>query len=305
MRYKFDKIEERDVDFVVMRALCEIPEFVGCFLRRTNWKDAVVISVEHSYMDIRLGESDITVVVEFNNKKYGLLIENKIDAKAMNEQCQRYRTRGELGISKGEYEDYALFIIAPDNYIKTNVEAQKYDNKITYEELLVIFEKNGRFFDKQVIECAINKQVNGYTVQEVPAITCFWNDLYEFCSRINKEIEMYPVKGPKGFRSRWIQFKTNLKGTTLYYKSREGVVDLEFNGKQRDFNQLRNEINEFREDDMHWVQTGKTISLRIKVKPMNFENSISDYTKELEIMIDAVEKLTKFSVKLNDSGYMV
>ena len=45
-----------------------------------------VLSVELSKTDAKFGESDITVIVEIDGRKIGLLIEDKIDAIAMPEQ---------------------------------------------------------------------------------------------------------------------------------------------------------------------------------------------------------------------------
>lgn len=305
MELIFDKIEERDVDFVVMRAFAEIEDFISLFLSKIGIASAEVIKVEHSFTDSELGESDITVIIMVNNKKIGLLIENKIDAKAMHNQCGRYYLRGERGKEAGEYDDYAVFLIAPELYIKTNEEAQKYVNKVTYEEIYDFFVVAGRIFDSEIIKSATKKQEQGYIVQEVPAITEFWKKLYIYCCESNKEIEMYKAEGPKGPRSTWPQFKVPLKGTALYYKAEPGVVDLQFSGKSEDGNRLRSDLLEIKQEDMHWIETGSSLSLRIKVKPMNFRKEFGQYAEELKLMIDAVERMTTLATKLNDRGYVV
>ena len=74
MKLIFDKIEERDVDFVVMRAFSELPEFCSLFLKKIGYQSGKTISIEHSFTDNELGESDITVVALIENKRVGLLI---------------------------------------------------------------------------------------------------------------------------------------------------------------------------------------------------------------------------------------
>lgn len=55
------------------------------------------------------GESDITVVIEMEGRRYALLIEDKIDALAMPDQQFRYTTRGDKVIAKQEYDEYRDF----------------------------------------------------------------------------------------------------------------------------------------------------------------------------------------------------
>ncbi len=305
MKFIFDKIEERDVDFVVMRAFAELHEFCTLFLRKIGYQSGIVTKVEHSFTDNELGESDITVIAEIENKQMGLLIENKIDAKAMPEQCSRYTQRGNKGKIAGEYDDFAVFLIAPQSYIDSNDEAQKYINQISYEELMRFFMDADKIYDAEVIRAAIEKQAQGYVAQEVPAITDFWKNLYNYCCASDKQIEMYAADGPKGPRSTWIQFKIPLKGTALYYKANQGVCDLQFSGKLHDSLRLKTELAEFVDTDMHWADTGASLSLRIKVIPMDFKKPFEDYTTEIDTMLTAIEKLTMLAVKLNDIGYVL
>ncbi len=305
MKFIFDKIEERDVDFVVMRAFAELPEFRSLFLKKIGYQSGKVISVEHSFTDNELGESDITVIALIENKKVGLLIENKIDAKAMPEQCARYTLRGNKGISAGEYDEFSVFLIAPQSYIDSNDEAQKYINQIPYEELMQFFKDADKIYDAEIIRAAIEKQAQGYTVQEVPAITDFWKKLYNYCCSSDKQIEMYAADGPKGSRSTWPQFKIPLKGAALYYKANQGVCDLQFSGKLHDGLRLKTELAKFIDVDMHWADTGASLSLRVKAVPMDLKKPFEDYDTEIDTMLNAIEKLTLLAVKLNDIGYMI
>ena len=62
------------------------------------------------------GESDITVILQNQNTKIGLLIEDKINAIAMPEQCNRYSICGKKGIKNGDYKAFYVFIVAPEKY---------------------------------------------------------------------------------------------------------------------------------------------------------------------------------------------
>ena len=251
----FRDVSERDMDLLFLEELASSPEFLDIFLSKVNLSGATVCSVEQSKTDVKLGESDITVVVCKDNQKYGLLIEDKIDAEAQPNQYGRYIDRGETGKKNGEYIDYFVFIIAPKAYLVANEEAKKYRYQVEYEECLQYFKSKDNIrskFKAQHIEQAIEKQKKGYQVQEVPAITDFWEKFFEYCRDSGKQIEMYPIKTPKGAKSQWAQFKTVLKGTELYYKADQGVVSLQFNGKASEATQLRASLIKWKSERMHW-----------------------------------------------------
>ena len=303
--FTFEKISERDVDFIIMREFAKSPEFADIFLNKVGRNGSKVTHIEHSMFDTELGESDITVIVKQNDSLCGLLIENKIDAQAMPEQYARYCQRGENGIKNQTYSDYAVFITAPQSYLDTNPEAQKYPYQISYETILDYFKSTNSPFECEIIRCAIDKQKSKYVVQEVPSITLFWNELYSYTQSSSFDVEMYPPKGAKGIRSTWPQFRVPLKGSALFFKSEKGYVDLEFSGKSYKASLLQTELSNYRKHNMHWWSTGKSLSLRIKVKPIDFTSPFNECIDEINIMLHAVEELTAVATKLNDISYVV
>ena len=300
-----DQIEERDIDFLVMRAFVDQPRFAALFLAKAGWKGAQVTCVEHSLTDPALGESDITIIVALDGKRHGLLIEDKIDAPAMPMQCRRYYERGNVGVANGDYDDFAVFLIAPQSYLDDNAEARNYENRISYEEMRTTLQALGAGFDCAVLERAVAKKASGYVLREVPAITQFWQALYDYCRTSGKAVEMYAPSGAKGVGSTWPQFRTPLRGTALYYKAGPGVVDLQFSGMRRESVRLKAALRGRLTGAIHWADTGNSISLRIKVAPMEFRNPFTRYPQEIAIMLNAVETLTAFAVKLNDNGFSV
>lgn len=305
MEFLLNKIEERDMDFVVMRTFAELPAFSSLFLNKIGLPTGEVISIEHSFMDNELGESDITVIVSLAGRRFALLIENKIDAHAMPDQCSRYFQRGIRGCMDGKYDDFAVFIIAPQAYLVTNKEAKKYKNQISYEELLSFFIANRRALDAEITQAAIAKQSCGYTVQEVPAITDFWNKLYAYCRTCGRTIEMYAPNGAKGARATSPMFKSAFKGTELYYKANSGKCELIFLGKRSDANRLKAVLQTIKDEDMHWAEAGQSLALYIEAKPMDFKVPFETYTHELDLMVRAIERLTKLSFLLNDTGFVI
>lgn len=298
----FEKIGERDIDLILMRCFVAVPEFADIFLAKTEWEKAKVVHVEHSLVDPEFGESDLTVYVEMGDARYALLIENKIDAIAMSNQYQRYLVRGNKGKENGLYDGYAVFITAPQLYLDTNDEAKKYPNSVSYEQLLSFFEDEGLEFEREAIRKAIEKKESGYTVFEVPSITEFWERLNFYILENGFRCKMYYTVRPKGNRARWVQFHSPLKGTTIYFKSEKGFVDLEFTGGLKDSVQVKSCVNPYKDENMHWVSTGKSLSLRIAVNPIDFQTSFDENTDHVHVMLSAVERLTTLCVAMNDLG---
>ena len=97
MNCAFSDLRERDMDLLLMEEIAASQDFANLFLTPIGLTDAVVVSVEQSKTDEN-GESDITVIVEKNGIKYGLLIEDKIDAIAQENQSGRYHYRAKKEI---------------------------------------------------------------------------------------------------------------------------------------------------------------------------------------------------------------
>ena len=123
-------LTERDMDLLFVESVSTDPGFCSLLLNKTDLagKPFQVLCAELSKSDSDLGESDITVVVDIEGIRYGLLIEDKIDAIAMSEQYDRYAKRGQKGVANNEYAGYDVFIVCPERYRNTNAEAMKYEH---------------------------------------------------------------------------------------------------------------------------------------------------------------------------------
>ena len=122
---RFSDVSEHDMDMLFLEEFVCSEEFTRIFTDMVGVSDPKVLSVHSSKTDVSLGESDMTVVVQSNNERIGLLIEDKIAAIAMPEQSARYSLRGRKGIERGDYDRFFVFIIAPQKYLSQNAEAQK------------------------------------------------------------------------------------------------------------------------------------------------------------------------------------
>ena len=303
--FNFGRVFERDIDFLIMRNFVSSAGFAELFLGQLGIAGIELLSIEHSLTDTELGESDITIKLKNGEEVFCLLIEDKIDADAMPEQYRRYVKRANKDIANGTYSDYAIFITAPEAYLAVNKEAQKYPHRLSYETMRDYFRKENMLFEAELLEQAITKQNTKPVLQENEAVTAFWNSLYEYAKVSNAKCGMHPVNGAKGSRSLWVQFKVSLRGAALFYKSDKGAVDLEFTGKSSESKRIKDEVNPYKHEDMHWWATGNSLSLRIETSSADFSAVFDSQKDAIDNALRAVERLTALAVKLNDMGFQV
>ena len=273
MLINFNKVYERDIDLYVINNFCNDSAFLELFQSKINKKNYRVYSAESSLEDID-GESDITIVLENEEKKIGLLIEDKIDARAMYNQSRRYIKRGEKGVREGKYDEFYTFIIAPQSYLETNSEAQKYQCKISYEELRdAVTDEYG----KALFEKALEIKKKGYEPIVDVRTTRFWNSYYEYVDNHYPDIKLYKVKGPRGSKGGWPHVILPDKRAYIMHKSDRGYVDLTFNSLGEYYSGFYNYMKPRLETGMSIHRTGKSMAVRMMVPFVDFHEEFEKY----------------------------
>ena len=72
---KFSDVLERNMDLLFLEEFVSSPEFLEIFISKINITKAQVLEIEHSKVHYEFGESDMTVIIETNGKRHGLLID--------------------------------------------------------------------------------------------------------------------------------------------------------------------------------------------------------------------------------------
>ncbi len=286
VKVNFSSVEERDMDTFFLEALGTDKGFLQLFLNK------VEILKNHSFevIDIELsksdgdGESDITVIIEGDGKRHGLLIEDKINAKAMPEQCSRYTKRGKTGVKNGDYKDFFVFIVSPEKYYKQNEEAKKYDHFVSYEECIKYLKTKDDTNNKiwiQQIEQAIEKVKNtGPVTKDEKRVECFKKYLeyqelhYSELNNVNN------IENAK--KAGWPHYSAAPKNAYMLHKTERGQFDLTFNGtikKKLIFDTLIKYIQKMGFTDVKVVETGKSIALRKVVPVINFDDDFETVKK--------------------------
>lgn len=305
----FSDVSERDMDMLISEEIVSSADFLAIFLQKVGIASAKVTSVELSKSDVSLGESDITVIVECNGEKIGLLIEDKIDAVAMPDQAMRYNLRGQKGIEQREYAKFHVFIVAPQKYLSENNESKKYPNRIQYEELLKYFSARGdsrSAYKAQQIEQAIYKQRTGYQVIENNAVTGFWEQYANYQKAHHPNVWLLYRPGKKGSNASWPRYNTVIKGLYFYHKSEFGCVDLTFQNCADIIPELERVLSEqlgdYATDGFSVQRTSKSAALRLIVPILDFHASFEAQLDKVKECFAAIQKMSDTVKKLDQDS---
>ena len=291
-----ERVFERDVDLYIINKFMADNNFKELFLNKINKSGYGIISCTHSYKD-NDGESDITIILENNDNKIALLIENKIDAIAMPNQRIRYDYRGSRGIADGKYDEFFVFIIAPKDYLLSNVEAKKYENQISYEEIIDYLGENDSF-GKALLSFALEEKKKGYIIRENKNVTMFWQKYYDFVEQNYKQLSIKRYEGPRGDNAWWPGFSTPVKNIRIDHKSNKGNIDLKFENVGEYYYEISKLLEGKLDDDMSIVQTGKSMSIRLKVPIVRFDDEFEKYIDEIKNCLDSVVRLQNLLSKI-------
>ena len=294
-------ISERDMDLLFVESITTDPGFCDLLLRKTDLagKPFQVLGAELSKSDSDLGESDITVVVDVEGNKYGLLIEDKIDAIAMQEQHGRYVRRGEKGIKAGEYIGYRVFIICPKKYYENNAEAKLYEHIQTYEECKQYFDSKKdplSVFRSRQLEQAIIKAKKPPVVNVDEKANAFLRQYISYQKEHYPSLDLSTKEDKNGW---WTDFRTELGKVYINHKIREGYVDLTFPGASDKTNQTKviaDWARQHKMSDATVVKTKKSAIIRIHVPKLDMEKGFEWADKdELDQCFEAIKELADFA----------
>ena len=303
------KIHEHDMDLLIMEEFVSDRAFAKIFLDKLHLSDEYsVCKVVNSLSDAD-GESDITLILQYQGRKVALLLENKIDAQTMPKQSERYHIRGETGRARGDYSEYFVLLVAPADYHKEHLNDANaaYEYRVCYEELAAYFASKDSLraqFKEEMINSAIREKKAGYIVQEHESVTEFWSKLRQFCKENYPGLAMVGADAPKGAAASWPEFRTSLGTIKVVYKSQKGFVDLEFPRYGDRTGDLITLFKDYLTKDMQVCKTGKSASIRLS----NDEWAI-DFTRDFEScrgvideVLGAVSKLCALAATQNLSN---
>lgn len=294
-------ISERDMDLLFVESATTDPGFCSLLISKTDLqgKPFHVLNAELSKADNDLGESDITIVIGIEGSKYGLLIEDKVDAIAMPDQHGRYIKRGEKGIRAGEYDDFRVFIFCPKKYYNNNDEAKLYEHLLTYEECKEYFDSKSdplSAFRSQQIEQAITKAKKPSIINVDEKANSFLRQYINYQKENYPSLDLSTKEDKNGW---WTDYRTELGSVYINHKIQEGFVDLTFPKASDKIDRAKiiaDWARQHKISDASVVKTKKSAMIRIHVPKLDilkgFEFVDSD---ELNQCFDAIKELTDFA----------
>jgi hypothetical protein len=284
MNFFINRISERDVDLLIIEEFAASKMFAALFLQRLSIDEYEIVSISHSVMHSYLGESDISIVLQVGNQRLAVLIENKISAIAMPQQYQRYVERGQEGVRKGEYDRFEVFITAPNKYLSSNQEAQKYPYSVSYEFMLEYFSANDDARSQikaTLLEQAIERAKVPYQVIPNESVTMFWNQYIDYVKQHFYDLAINDEKKERGSKSSWPIFTTTDKRVKIRHKADRGIIDLEFSDLANRHQQLKPYIETYLPKGFTIGTTGKSLVIRTRVPELDFMN---DFTLQNDLV---------------------
>ena len=303
----FNAVHERDMDILFMESLVTDPNFTNLVLSKTRYfgKDFQVLNAALSETEPDLGETDICVVLQVEDKRVALLIEDKVDAIAMPDQHLRYHKRAERGILKGKFDAYEVFIFCPKKYYDNNAEAKKYEIFISYEEFKQYFDSKNDVISRvrsQQLEQAIERAKKPPEANVNEAANLFFNKYKAYQKQFYPELDLRTSEKSNGW---WPNYATRLGSVYIYHKRPEGFVDLTFPNAADKIEILQNLASWLRNHkmpDVVAVKTGKAAALRIEVPQMPL-TAVFEHMETADIIqcFDAIQTLADLANLIEDA----
>lgn len=294
-------ISERDMDLLFAEAIVTDVDFCRLLIDKTDLagKPFQVLGAELSKVDSKLGESDITVIIDVEGTKYGLLIENKIGAIAMPEQHSRYIKRGEKGVKKSEYNDFRVFIICPKKYYENNDDAKLYEHMLTYEECKGYFEQKDEptsVFRRLQLEQVLDRAKKPPIINVDEKANVFLRQYISYQKTNYPSLDRSTKEDKNGW---WVDYRTELGYVIIVHKIQEGYVDLMFpkaSDKIERVKMIADWAGQHKIPVTAVVKAKKSAMVRLQVPKLNIIKGFEFVDKEeLNQCFDIIKELTDFA----------
>ena len=141
--------------------------------------------------------------------RFALLIEDKIDAPFQPTQYERYVSRAQSAVSRGEFDEFEIVLCAPLAY-RNSMENVLFEVFVSYEEIAIAIESCDATargcYRAEFVRNAAARNVNTWERVDDAATNQFWEAAYQMASR---EFPILEMKKPKFTKdSTWISLRS-------------------------------------------------------------------------------------------------
>ena len=188
------RVDEIVTDVLAMDLLHSSPAFLRKVLALAGeGPDSRIVGIRRSVFDTSMGETDIELVVDGNQGRCGILIENKIRAPLMDRQFARYRMRGADRVNKGAWSRFCVILMSPRSYCEAlDVQhSQNIDANLAYEAIVdFLADHPEHAFKRHVFLSAIADYRKGYTQLPDPPMMEFYRAYWALASSEFPQLRM-------------------------------------------------------------------------------------------------------------------
>ena len=117
-----------------------------------------------------------------------------------------------------------------------------------------------------------------------------------FCKAMDEYQKKHYPRLPSLSVAWWPGCLTFAKGAKLVFKANKGFCDLQFGNTSMD--ELYPKVQGMLTDRMHIVKAAKSASVRIEIKPIDFEKDFSLYVEEVDEALEALLALYDLSKEI-------
>lgn len=289
---KIESVLERDTDLLILEEWSVNSEFAHWLLEQFSVTQKFFsFDGWHSVTDPQYGESDLLLVAKNASTKIAVLLENKIDAIAQEEQSKRYFLRAEKLQQELDLTSTVVGIIAPEHYLQNNQEAENYPYQISYESVAEWFAARAGVRDlyrAAVLRSAIEKERRGYRPVKDEQVSQFWHDYWEYLQKTIPEVEMKePNIVPAGSDWPELKFAWFPAKWKLIHKLSRGVLDLETDLSSEAAAGLEKKLLD---KGFLIVRTGKSFSIRLNVAVLDRNTPLAEQQDVLERCVCGIKQ---------------
>lgn len=303
-RHFLDRVEERDVDLMLLEELSCEPGFQDLVASltldpNTSW---TFLEACNSVSPVSGGESDLIALFENDERIAAVMIENKITAHFMPEQASRYRLRGDKGIEAGIWSEYVTVLIAPQRYLQADHQGHVFDRYVAYEDLLQHFQRadagsHGAWRAGLLERAFIGAKSTVYNRVPDNVTTAFFHDYWAIASSEFPDLRMKRDKD-RPAKSTWVRFYPDVglpKHVTLWHKQVEtDAAEVSLNFAQTKVEDLHDAIGQLIENDMSVEQRGGSAVIRIDAEPLSISAGCEAQREKVINHLAAARRLSAF-----------
>lgn len=228
-------VDEGELDILILTALHASPRVRAVFADKVaGLADAQFLGAWRSVC-ANGGESDIVAVVAApDGQRTAIMIEDKINAPLQYRQAERYRERGELGITLGDWDAFYTCLCAPEAYAAPYKGSKDWDAVLTLEDLeaaLPAPHSAPEMLLCQALRAACGKLENPKLPPNA-AVTAFWQAYATLCAAEYPDLRMSSLSETQTVNDPWARFARTLlpANVLLEHKAWLGRIDMTFKG---------------------------------------------------------------------------